>query len=70
MTDCTFCHQPVLPAHGISQFGNHRTCADELLERNNNDACVKCGQNDMGSLGNTCGPCRERDAGYRGYPGP
>ena len=69
MTDCDYCHKPVLDGHSdITLGGNHGICLLEWDRRKNAGMCVICDKNKQHNRF-TCGYCYKNRLDYQGYDG-
>ena len=69
MTDCKFCHRPILKGQETNPEGNHAVCGAEFDDRINKGLCAVCGKNKRNKPSAACIDCLANESGFSGYEG-
>ena len=69
MTDCEFCHRPLLKEEDTIQgLDQHKKCFDEIARRAGNNICTKCGSYEIRLRHDWCDKC-DINSEYKNLPG-
>ena len=70
MTDCSFCHKPILKKQETGIYDDqHKVCWLEWNERIRLGDCDRCGKI-FATEGRKCSACYNNDSDYSGFEGP
>ena len=70
MTDCRYCHLPVLDGKDLNTTGEHDVCVLEWNKRFDDNMCVTCRKNNPNEDVFRCSNCMLHDYDFMGYEGP